>query len=166
MKLHTEIEIDAPAARAWALVAERFGDVGEWTSAVHASHLLGPLEVGVVRVCETPRIGPIPAGEFRERLVLLDREQMRFAYEVTDGALPWFLSSARNDWAVIPRGERCLVTSDAALRLKPLAFWMRPLVVPMMRGQIRNVFEELAHHVEHGVPHPRVRDAHHAAPAV
>jgi hypothetical protein len=62
MEMRAELVINAPAEDAWVVVGERFGDIGEWASAITESVMDGPPAVGRVRTCQVARFGPIAAG--------------------------------------------------------------------------------------------------------
>jgi hypothetical protein len=51
MELRANVMIDAPAAAAWAVLGERFGDIGEWATPITASALDHALGSGSVRTC-------------------------------------------------------------------------------------------------------------------
>src|SRR5262245_23147190 len=95
MKLELHVEIDAPAAAAWAVLGERFGDLGAWAAPIASSSLDGELGVGAIRTCQIATFGPLALGTVRERLIAFDPGRMTLAYESVDG-LPAFLTSAVN----------------------------------------------------------------------
>jgi hypothetical protein len=59
MRRHSHISIDAPAARVWAINGDGFDRIGEWATAIDASHSLAADEDRVDapitgRICEAP----------------------------------------------------------------------------------------------------------------
>lgn len=58
MEVRAELVINAPAEDAWAVVGERFGEIGQWASAITESVMDGPSAVGQVRTCQVPGFGP------------------------------------------------------------------------------------------------------------
>jgi len=155
VELHSEIPIDAPAADAWAVLGEAFGDIGTWASAIAASSLDGPLEAGAVRTCDLASFAFMRGGTIQEHLDRFEPDGMRFAYTATDG-MPWFIRQATNRWSVTPDGpDRCIVRSHATV---DLVGWFAPLQ-GLMRRQLSAgtaaFAEELRHRVEQGTPHPR-----------
>jgi hypothetical protein len=112
MKIHTTMDIAAPAAEAWRLLGEGFGDWADWSPGIDSSMLEGPLAEGVMRVNKTPSLGTV-----RQELVRFDREAHALAYEVRSG-LPPFLVGLRNDWVIEAVGpDRCRLNGDAVFVL-------------------------------------------------
>ena len=72
MEMRAEVVINAPGEDAWVVVGERFGDIGEWASAITESVVDGPPAVGRVRTCQVAGFGPIAAGVVKERLIEFD----------------------------------------------------------------------------------------------
>jgi hypothetical protein len=99
MDLRAEIAIDAPAGAVWALLGERFGQIGEWAAPITSSCVDGQPAVGAVRTCRIAGFGPFKPGTIKERLVAFERDARRLAYESTKG-LPGFVKSAINRWSV------------------------------------------------------------------
>jgi len=52
MEMRAELVINAPAEDAWAVVGERFGEAGQWASAITESVMDGPSAAGQVRTCQ------------------------------------------------------------------------------------------------------------------
>ena len=67
--MYKEIVVRAPAAAAWAVLGERFGQIAEWAAPITASSLEGALGVGAVRTCHIAGFGPVAPGAIRERLI-------------------------------------------------------------------------------------------------
>jgi hypothetical protein len=155
MELRAEIAIDAPARSAWALLGERFGDIGVWAAPITSSTLEGAPSAGACRVCHTARFGPFAPGVIEEELVLFDSYAMTLAYRAAAG-LPRFISSAENRWSVHEVGERrCVVRAHAKVALRGLMRVFGFLLVWRLRSGATRTLEELKHYVEHGRPHPR-----------
>jgi len=159
MHLHTEMRIAVPASRAWAVLGERFGHIGEWATPIERSSLAGDPRSGAVRTCHIARFGPVARGVVRERLVEYEPAAMRFIYEAVEG-LPSFIGRASNRWTVAPDGpEHCFVSSHAELQLLGA---MRLLALPLrwrMRADSAKVLKDLRHFLERGEAHPRKRRA-------
>jgi hypothetical protein len=155
VKLEARVVINAPAAAAWAVLGERFADIGEWAAPITSSTLDRELGVGAIRTCQISRFGPLALGVVRERLIAFDPARMTLAYESLDG-LPAFITSAINHLSIedIDNGQ-CLVRSQANVALHGAAWLLGPLLKWRMQIAARRVFEELRHQVEHGRAHPR-----------
>jgi hypothetical protein len=155
VELRVAAEIAAPAAAAWRVLGERFGQVGEWATPIIASSLDGEPAVGAVRTCRVSAFGPIAPGEVKERLVAFDAAAMSLAYEAAAG-MPRFIASAVNRWSVQPLGEaRCLVRSHATVELRGPMALLGFALTRRMEAEGARVLEELRHMVEHGRPHTR-----------
>lgn len=156
MKIRTRFEINAPAAQAWMVLADHFGEVSQWAGAVRQSKIDRPVGLDAIRTCSIAGFGPIGESEITERLTEFDPQLRLLTYRVETG-LPPMMGDARNRWQVMADGsERCIVTSDADLRL---IWWMRPfspLLKLRLAADLRKIGEEFSHRVEHGVAHPRV----------
>ncbi len=156
MKIRTRFEINASAAQAWTVLADHFGDVYQWAGAVRQSKLDRPTGLDAIRTCSIAGFGPIGESEISERITEYDPQLRLLSYRVESG-LPPMMAGARNRWQVVADGsERCVVTSEADLRL---VWWMRPLsplIKLRLSADLRQIGEEFRHRVEHGVAHPRV----------
>ena len=155
IELRTSVDVDAPAEEVWRVLADEFGDVGEFASSLRASSLDGPVEVGATRVCEVAAVGPFPPRTLTEKLLELDARRMTLAY-AAGGEVPAVFRSATNRWSIVPLGEgRCRAHSHAAMEV---AWWALPLV-PLFRvsvdREVRRFGEELRLRVERGALHPR-----------
>lgn len=152
INIHTELELDAPAAEAWRVLAEEFGDVASYASGVRASSMDGVPAVGAVRTCETPAFGPFPALHITEELTEFDRGAMRYAY-VAGGELPAMIPSSTNRWSVEALGaDRCRVKSHASINLRWWALPLAPLLGRSIRSQVTTFGEDLRRRVEAGAP--------------
>jgi hypothetical protein len=155
MELRLDVVIDAPPAAAWAVLGERFGQIGEWASPITTSTLDGDLGIGAVRTCHIAGFGPVAAGVVRERLIEFDAERMSLAYESVDG-LPSSIERAYNRLSVHAHGEnRCEVRARARIELRGLMRLVSPFFGWRMQVNAARVLQELRHEVEHGRPHPR-----------
>jgi len=87
MDLRNEIIIEAPAARVWAAIGERFMHIAEWAAPIPSSCSVGPEEpaLGATRACSNVPFGPIKAGTVTERLLTFDRNAMTLEYEAIEG---------------------------------------------------------------------------------
>lgn len=164
MQLDHEMIVNAPASKAWAVLGEQFGDIGQWSTSIEASSLQGELGVGCVRACHSTGFGPFSGGLFTERLTEFDPQRRIFRYEGLQG-LPWFVTAASNRWTVERLdAARCKVRSQASL---DIVWWLRPLGFVfrfMMRAGLREFVEEMIFRIERGEPHPRKRTSMRAQP--
>lgn len=150
-----ELELEVPAERAWTVLAEQFGDVGEYASGVRKSTMDDEVGTGAVRTCQTQGFGPFPSLEITETLTEFDREVMTYAY-VAGGELPKMIPSSTNRWTIEPIGaNRCRVRSHARIQLKWWALPLAPLLDRSIHSEIERFGEELRHKLETGTPHPR-----------
>ena len=155
IEMRSEVELDVPASEVWSLMAERFGEIGQWAVAIRKSTLDGEVAVGAVRTCEIGGFGPVGAGEITEELTELDRTTMKFTYAARSG-LPSMLVGAENRWSIEPLGpDRARVRSHASIDLRWWALPFARLIGWGMRSGVPAFFEELRHRVENGTPHPR-----------
>ncbi len=150
-----ELELDVPAERAWTVLAEQFGDVGEYASGVRKSVMHEDVGTGATRTCQTQGFGPFPSLEITETLTEFDRNAMRFEY-VAGGELPRMIPSSTNRWTVEPSSSgRCRVRSHAKIQLKWWALPLAPLLSRSIHAEIQRFGEELRHKLEQGTVHPR-----------
>jgi hypothetical protein len=73
------------------VVGERFGEIGEWASAISESVMDGPPAVGRVRTCQVAGFGPIAAGVIKEHLIEFNSQARSLSYEAAAG-MPWFIA--------------------------------------------------------------------------
>ncbi len=153
--LRAEVVIDAPAAAAWAVLGERFGQIGEWAAPITSSSVDGELTVGAIRTCQFSGFGPFKPGAIRERLFEFDPRAMTLAYESVEG-MPSFVKMARNRWTVEPRSAAsCLVRTHATLELQGPLRLLQFVVARRLQADGARVLDELRYQVEYGRPHPR-----------
>lgn len=151
IEIHMALELEVPATAAWHVLADRFGDVAEFSSGLASSSLDGPVGVGVVRTCETHAFGPFAAARITEELAELDPGAMRLRY-VAGGGLPRFIPSSQNRWSVEALGpQRCRVRSHASVELRWWALPLAPLLGWSIRGEVERFGRDLREHVERGV---------------
>jgi Polyketide cyclase / dehydrase and lipid transport len=161
MEMRAELVINVLAGDAWVVVGERFGDIGEWASAITGSVMDGPPAVGRVRTCQVAGFGPIAAGVIKERLIEFDPEARSLSYEAAAG-MPWFIAGALSRWSVhAGPGRACTVRIHATLALRLAARPLSPALRWRMRAGTRRVLAELRHRVETGHP----AQVTHAPPA-
>ncbi len=154
MKMRAELKISAPAQDAWVVVGERFGEIGEWASAITWSAMDGPPGPDQVRTCHVAGLGPVAPGVIKERLVRFDPSARSLSYQAAEG-MPRFIERAVSRWSVREEpGGTCLVRIDATLTLRPIARPLGPVLRWRMRAGTRRVLAELRHRVETGRPHP------------
>ena len=154
MEMRAEVVINAPGEDAWVVVGERFGDIGEWASAITESAMDGSPAVGRVRTCHVAGFGPISAGVIKERLIEFDPEARSLSYEAAAG-MPWFIAGAVSRWSVHPGpGSACTVRIHATLVLHPAARPLSPALRWRMRADTWRVLAELRHQIEAHHPDP------------
>lgn len=154
MNIVTEIKVAAPAAHAWSVIGDKFGEIGQIITGLESSFLEGTLGVGAKRTCNTKGIGPFAPASIEERLVVFDEEARRFTYQAGNG-LPSIFTHAQNTWSVEATGENaCVIRSHAILRVKkwlmPIA-WLFPI---LLRKDINKSFDEVRYYIEQGEVHP------------
>ena len=103
-QLTRRVRIDAPAEKAWAVVAD-FGGVANWAPTITESRSLTDANggVGARRTCTHVKM-----GELEEAIVEWD-EGRRYSYDVTRG-LPMPMKSLNNDRSVESDGDGAVVT--------------------------------------------------------
>ncbi|MBV1909525.1 MAG: SRPBCC family protein [Kangiellaceae bacterium] len=155
MKIISEITVQAPAERAWQVLAEQYGEAATWTSALESSMLTGKLGVGAIRTCHSKAVGPFPASVVDEQLIEFDSDKYQFTYIVERG-LPGIFRSATNAWTIIPlESQSCKIRSHATLSASPWIFpiaWIFPIII---KRDLKYIFEEMAYYIERGEIHPR-----------
>jgi Polyketide cyclase / dehydrase and lipid transport len=156
MKMITEINVAASAKRAWQVLAEDYGNAAVWTSVLESTSLRGELGVGAIRTCHSKSVGPFPASVVEERLIEFEPDSYQFTY-IADKGLPRIFKSATNAWRIHPVNDNsCKITSHATLKISRWVFpisWIFPILI---KRDLKVVFEELAHYIEQGQPHPRI----------
>ncbi len=154
MEMRAELVISAPAEDAWAVVGERFGEIGEWASAITKSVMDGQPGAGQVRTCHVAGFGPVAPGVIKEWLTDFDPEARSLSYEAAEG-MPRFIARAVSRWSVhAGPGRSCTVRIDATLTLRPAARPLGPVLRWRMRADTRRALAELRHRIETGRPHP------------
>jgi hypothetical protein len=144
--------INAPAEDAWIVVGERFGEIGEWASAITESVMDGPPAAGQVRSCQIAGFGPIKAGVITERLTQYDPAAMSLTYQAA-GGMPWFIAGAVSRWSVAARpGGACTVRIHATVALRPAARPLGPVLRWRLGADTRRTLAELRQRIEAGHP--------------
>lgn len=139
MRFIREIEIDAPADKAWEVLGEGFGEISNWTSS-----LSGELDVGGIRTCESSKsFGPFKGGATQERLIAYDPLSMTLEYEAISG-LSGFVRRAGNRWSVHKVDEgHCIVRFTATLELRGIFMLPSPVMGLLTKSPVDALFEEL-----------------------
>lgn len=159
MQMHIKIEIEAPAAAAWKVIGEGFGNISEWESSLKRSSLEGGLKVGGVQTCEdSDGFGPFKPGIVKERLVTYDASAMTLEYVAIAG-IPGFIKRVSNRWSVHAVDEQhCVIYSDAAMQFRGIAKLLgsviRPLTKMAVKSDLNKFAEELRYRVVNGRPQP------------
>jgi hypothetical protein len=155
--LSNDIVIDAPADTVWQVIAHEFDRIGNWATAIPASHTLDAVSaVGAPvagRVCQT---GLRMAPAVSETVVAYDETGRTLTYEATDG-IPAFVTLARNQWQVTALDERrSRVSFDAELQVRGmLGKLFRWWLLLRVGRDGKHLLDDLKHYVEHSTPSPR-----------
>ncbi len=158
MKFITESALQASSAEAWAVLAERFGEVGAILSTLESSELKGELKVGGSRVCVTKPVWPFGSTALVETLTKHDPKTLTFSYKVTQG-LPGAIQSANSDWNIESlTDDKSKIRSVSELQLK---WWVAPfscIIRAIIKKEIAKAFEEFTYYLENKKVHPRAAD--------
>ena len=148
MLIERSIEINTSAAAAWEVLGEQFADVSEWADSIVKSSLDGPLDRGVVRTCHIKAVGPIAAGEIKEKLTHFNRDSRSLTYLVLSGT-PNVMDSIENAWTIEDTGnDRCTVTSRITFSMKWWALPLAPLMFIPLGQAVRDFLGQLKRRVE------------------
>lgn len=148
MQIKKSIELNASASAVWEVLGEQFADVSKWADSIVKSSLDGPLEVGGVRTCHIKAVGPIAAGEIKEKLTHFNRDSRSLTYLVLSGT-PIVMDSIENAWTIEEMGnDRCRVTSRITLRMKWWALPLTPLMFLPLGKAVRDFLGQLKRRVE------------------
>ncbi len=142
----------------WSVMVDGFGDVAQWSSVISEAVLFGKTDtsndslLGVGRKCFIPGFN----SEVQERVVEVDREAGRFAYEVLAG-LPPFASNGRSQWDFEDLGDgTTLVTSTITMDITDGTPSMAVGMAKGSFGQLMTIsIDEFIHFANTGEPHPR-----------
>lgn len=155
MKFKNEMVLNVSAEKAWDVIGNQFGDIGDWVATLKSSRLEGELGVGAKRVCQAEGFGPFAPAEVIEKLIEFSPKKHQFTY-VALGGIPWFIDNAQNTWWIESAGEnRCIVRFEAQIKM---AWYLKPLewLMPMLMKKDGDLFtEELKYRIESGNIHPR-----------
>jgi len=138
--MHGNIQIDAPAAVVWEVLAHRFGDIAEWASIMKSSKGIvddmSPTDAPVsARVCKAKGFGQV-----KEELRDYDEQKMIFRYEAVKG-LPFFIKYAENNWSVRAlSGGKSEVTCRGVLRM---GWFAGTFLFPLFNAQMQKVGDRL-----------------------
>lgn len=141
------VEVDTDAI--WEIVAHRFADVGEWSSAVVSS---GPNpdaatpEGAVVggRVCEVPGIGSL-----NETFTSYSEQDKQFTFRAT--GMPSFITLAQNTVTVRSLGpDRSEVGLDIQMETNAIGKVMGPMFRIRLKSTLDSFLTELKAYAEKG----------------
>lgn len=150
IEITTTIDIDAPAAAAWNVLAERFDEVATFSRGLESSMLDRPVGIGATRTCETKPFGPFAAARLTEELVEFSPAAMRFSY-VAGGELPAFIPGSKNRWSIQAMGPgQCRAISHASIELLWWAVPFAPFLGWTIRSEVGRFGEDLRNRVENG----------------
>ena len=152
MEAEYTIEINRPAADVWAILSDRYADIGEWATAVPASR---PNPDGDGRLCETPFRG---FREVRETMLHHDEDAMTFTYTAT--SVPRWIGRPKNTWMVEPiDDDRCRAGFRPALDASIVGLMLFRLAGFKMDELANEVLTDLKYFAETGQPSPSKRAA-------
>lgn len=158
MKMSYKVQVDAPSAQVWKVIAHDFHNVDQWASSVNhaAVRQAGPAPGGAPlasagRACETS------LGGFKETIVKYDERKQHLAYQAEGEKMPFFVKRMVNNWVVKPQGtKQSLVDMRLEVELMPvIGTMMKPMMKMQLGKVLREATEELKHFIETGKPHPR-----------
>lgn len=156
-QVKAHIIIDAPASKAWRILAHEFDNIDKWSSGIDESKPLINLSVpdGATvggRVCLSDGLG----GDVEEAFTYYDEETMRFGYKGL-GELPLFMKSAENNWTVHSlKSNKSRVEFRAEVEIATIpALFMTPLMPILKKLLGTRTLEEFKYYVENDQPHPR-----------
>ncbi len=146
-QLTRRVRIDAPAEKAWAVLAD-FGGVSKWAPTITESRSLTEANggVGARRTCTHVKLGQL------EEVIVEWEEGRRYSYDVTRG-LPMPMKSLNNDWSVESDGDGAVVTLRQNFQTKfgPLGSLMESLMIRRMMGkEMTLALAGLKYHTETG----------------
>lgn len=153
MNLSGEITIEAPADSIWRILGHGFASIGDWATAIQASHgAAGTPTPGAPvagRTCETG-LHAIPT--VTENIVAYDDANRTLTYAATE--LPRFIGEARNRWQVTDAGPgRARARFDGVLKTRGLGGLLAALPLRVyLRRETMRVLDDLKHYAEHGTP--------------
>lgn len=152
-----QIIVNAPASKAWRVLAHEFDNIDRWSSGIDESkpliQLSAPEGANVGgRVCLSDGFG----GDVEEAFTYYDEDAMRFGYKAL-GELPLFMKSAENNWAVHSLdSNKSMVEFRAEVEIATLpALLMTPLMPILKKLLGTRTLEELKYYIENDQPHPR-----------
>lgn len=154
MQIQESIEITAPIAAVWKVVADDYHKVGYWARAVQSSAEntdAKPVNGSAVggRVCETD-IGPAT-----EVLTHFDASAFHLTYKAHADKMPFFVRGLFGDWRLRSHGAQTVVEFGFAADLSfPFSLFMPALMKGQFQKAINETLEDLKIYVETGVPHP------------
>lgn len=150
--------VDTSIEKVWDVLANRLGDVSEWSSVVSHAMITKPADggmVGTMRSCEVP-------GQpgFAEKVIQYDENEKIFAYQVVEG-LPPFVTYGANTWKLTPmKGGKTQIKSHITM---DIAEGTPSFAVGSAKSGFFQLIglgiEELAHYSKTGNPHPRAAQA-------
>ena len=144
MEIRKQIEIDAPADAAWAVLRE-VGDISSWASMVTHSEATGNAK-GEVRVCQTS------LGKLTENILEHADDQRVLAYDAKSDSMPFFIKHLQNRWEITPiNNERCRVKMKATVDIMfPFNVFPGPMVKLKFSQNLGQVLEEFRYYIETG----------------
>lgn len=156
MQLQNSITIGRDADQVWEIVAHRFAEVGEWSSAVTFSgnNPRAPIPDGASvggRVCSVPGI-----GELEETFIAYSEEGKQFTFAAT--GLPSYISLAQNTVTVRPTANGSSeVSLDIHMETTAIGRVMGPMFKIRLRNTLNTYLAELKAYAESGQLSPKKR---------
>ena len=161
MQIKKSLTVNVSPEKAWKVLGQEYGGVGQWASAVFASSesmngdapYKGATCTG--RVCETSM------GPFSETIREFDQDKYLVSYDASGEKMPSFVKGINNRWQLHPRADG--KTDVNMLMTANLSGIMGTVMGPMMRMQmgtiLKNSIEEFKYYLENDAPHPRKQKA-------
>lgn len=148
--------VAAGADDVWRVIADEYGQVDRWASAVERSE---PVSSGDIldgapmagRTCQTS------LGPFKEEIVRYDKGQFEIAYAATGDKMPFFVKGMVANWKLFEKSAgQTDVQMALTVKLLPVFNILMALPMKIQLGKVvRESLEECKHFVETGTPHPR-----------
>ena len=159
IQVKDQVTVDAPASKAWRILAQEFDRIDKWSSGIAESRGITNVSIpeGATvggRFCLSPGSG----GDATEAFTYYDKQAMRFGYKaIGELPWPWLLKEAENNWQVSPiSSEKSIVEFRAEVEVATLPGLILIPLLPLMKKFLgTRTLEELKFYVEHDQPHPR-----------
>ncbi|MEL6251401.1 MAG: SRPBCC family protein [Bacteroidota bacterium] len=150
----TTIFIEAEPDKVWAVLAQDFAGIAEWSSGVsHAEGFGSPIGSSPYskRACEITAAG---FNDTQEEILEFDQTNYHLRYSLFSG-LPGFVKDAENIWELKPQNGGTYLFGKTSMRATGfMGFTMKGMMKTATRKALNNMAEELKYFLETGKPHP------------